>query len=491
MPNIAEKLQLRAGTVRFYFNEFRVLEKLRPDKLHDFDFFIDKEKIFETTVWFRNFERIIPGLVLAQPGPLIVAEQMYRKYHEIYPDEYSKPRFYYVLKRWFAANVDKISSVKLKEKFTVKELQILQKWRKGNDRRLWQVAVVLMSVYHYHSLGDLASRIETTYATMLRWIRAYQRGGLEAVNRPGNKKPVREERRLAIEKRRDDIVHMVRQSPKLYGIDKVSWTLTDLAYAYSKFTGKAVSFSLVGSCLKKRGIKFKRSREVIVSNDPLFREKFDRLQEVLSGLGKNEKFFSIDEYGPKSIRPQGGRQYVRKGELPVYYKIDKGKGFFICTCALELSTNQLSWFYSTKKNTDEIIKLIEVLTLQYQEQDRLYMSWDAASWHESQQLSDYLKEVNDPDYRLKLRTPEIVIVPLPARTPHLNVIESVFSGMAKSVIHNSDYATVEQCTAAIDRYFNNRNAHFLKHPKRAGNKIWGKEKVRPVFDKANICRNIG
>nr|WP_228085191.1 IS630 family transposase [Mucilaginibacter sp. JRF] len=348
-----------------------------------------------------------------------------------------------------------------------------------------------MSVYHYHSLGDLASRIETTYATMLRWIRAYQRGGLEAVNRPGNKKPVREERRLAIEKRRDDIVHMVRQSPKLYGIDKVSWTLTDLAYAYSKFTGKAVSFSLVGSCLKKRGIKFKRSREVIVSNDPLFREKFDRLQEVLSGLGKNEKFFSIDEYGPKSIRPQGGRQYVRKGELPVYYKIDKGKGFFICTCALELSTNQLSWFYSTKKNTDEIIKLIEVLTLQYQEQDRLYMSWDAASWHESQQLSDYLKEVNDPDYRLKLRTPEIVIVPLPARTPHLNVIESVFSGMAKSVIHNSDYATVEQCTAAIDRYFNNRNAHFLKHPKRAGNKIWGKEKVRPVFDKANICRNIG
>jgi hypothetical protein len=34
--------------------------------------------------------------------------------------------------------------------------------------------------------------------------------------------------------------------------------------------------------------------------------------------------------------------------------------------------------------------------------------------------------------------PEIEILPLPAQAQFLNVIESVFSGMARAIIHNSD-----------------------------------------------------
>jgi len=51
------------------------------------------------------------------------------------------------------------------------------------------------------------------------------------------------------------------------------------------------------------------------------------------------------------------------------------------------------------------------------------------------------------------------------------VIESVFSGMARAIIHNSDYASVEAAKAAIDRYFRERNEHFIKHPRRAGRKV--------------------
>jgi hypothetical protein len=32
------------------------------------------------------------------------------------------------------------------------------------------------------------------------------------------------------------------------------------------------------------------------------------------------------------------------------------------------------------------------------------------------------------------------------------VIESVFSGMARSIIHNSDYKTLDEAKAAIDRH---------------------------------------
>ena len=54
--------------------------------------------------------------------------------------------------------------------------------------------------------------------------------------------------------------------------------------------------------------------------------------------------------------------------------------------------------------------------------------------------------------------------PLPAGAQFLNVIESVFSGMARAIIHNSDYKSLDEAKAAIDRYFADRNAHFLQRP---------------------------
>ena len=81
------------------------------------------------------------------------------------------------------------------------------------------------------------------------------------------------------------------------------------------------------------------------------------------------------------------------------------------------------------------------------------------------------------------------LAPLPARAQFLNVIESLFSGLAVSVIHNSDYPSVDDAKAAIDRYFAERNAYFKEHPKRAGNKIWGRERVPGTFQEGQNCKN--
>jgi transposase len=431
------------------------------------------------------------GIVLAEKGPKLTVANLYRKYKSKFPNEYSEARFYHLFRPWFDKHEETLCAARLKEKFTSEELATLKCWRKGNDRRLWQVAVGLMTVYTYNSFTKLACRIECTQHTLLRWIRTYETGGLDALSRPGDKLPFSPDRRAAIERKMDDIIHLVRQSPKTYGIDRVSWTLNDLALVYGKQSGTPISLSSVATYLQKRGMRFRRSREVMVSNDPLFQEKYEAIQNILENLTEKEKFFSIDEYGPKSVRPKGGRKWALKGEKLVYPQVDKGKGWFICTCALELSTNQLTWFYSKKKDTGEMIKLIEGLTELYQSQEKLYLSWDAAAWHDSKELHAYLKEVNEPDYRAKLKTPEITLAPLPTKTPHLNVIESVFSGMARSVIHNSDYDSLQECMDAIDQYFNTRNQHYKENPKQAGKKIWGKEKVIPVFNKANICRAIG
>ncbi len=59
----------------------------------------------------------------------------------------------------------------------------------------------------------------------------------------------------------------------------------------------------------------------------------------------------------------------------------------------------------------------------------------------------------------------------------------------RAIVHNSDYASVEECQYAIDKYFGERNEHFRRHPKQAGNKIWGKERVTPTFDESKNCKD--
>ena len=209
----------------------------------------------------------------------------------------------------------------------------------------------------------------------------------------------------------------------------------------------------------------------------------------MSGLKHNENFFSIDEYGPVAIKIRGGRSYTPKEQLNTVPQFQFSKGSLICTAALELSKNQVTHFYSDKKNTTEMIKLLMILLERYDTDDRIYFSWDAASWHASKELEKKVNEVNNQDYRKLNNTPYVELAPLPSSAQFLNVIESVFSGMAKAIIHNSNYQSVDECKKAIDRYFSERNQAFIENPKKAGKKIWEKEVVKPVFTDSNTCKD--
>jgi hypothetical protein len=227
----------------------------------------------------------------------------------------------------------------------------------------------------------------------------------------------------------------------------------------------------------------------LTSTDPEYREKLVAITNILSNLKQNEKFFSIDEYGPFAVKTRGGKSLVPPGEERTFPQRQKSKGCLIMTAALELSTNQVTHFYSKKKNTDEMIKLLEVLLDQYKDEERIYLSWDAASWHASKKIYAKVDHFNDSEFRKIHGTPIVELAPLPACAQFLNVIESVFSGMSRAIIHNSDYISVDECKDAIDRYFVERNQQFLENPKRAGNKIWGKEITKAKFLESNNCKD--
>jgi len=182
-----------------------------------------------------------------------------------------------------------------------------------------------------------------------------------------------------------------------------------------------------------------------------------------------------------------GRTLTPPGEQRIVPQWQKSRGCLILTAALELSGNRVSHFYSTHKNTSEMIRMIELLIEQYRERRKLYLSWDAASWHISKRISKYVESHNA--VAAGGTAPIIETVLLPSSAQFLNVIESVFSGMARAIIHNSDYQTVDDAKKAIDRYFEERNVHFGQYPRRAGKKIWGNEREPAAFSEANNCKD--
>jgi hypothetical protein len=237
--------------------------------------------------------------------------------------------------------------------------------------------------------------------------------------------------------------------------------------------------------IQAAGFKWRAAKVVLTSTDPEYREKLERVQAVLSSLQEDERFFSIDEFGPFAVKAKPGRVLAAPGVYPNVAQWQKSKGWLILTAALELSRNQVTHFYSRAKNTEEMVKMAKVLLGEYEGMRTLYLSWDAASWHISKKLFAFIEDHNAcPEAR-----PRIELVPLPASAQFLNVIESVFSGMARAIIHSSDYPSVDAARNAIDRYFADRNRQFAEHPKRAGSKIWGEERTASTFDAANNCKD--
>ncbi len=333
--------------------------------------------------------------------------------------------------------------------------------------------------------AEIVSRfLSVTTDTVFKWLKTFEEGSagqLVATRSSGAKKADQKEYK-------DAVFSILHAPPSSYGINRTSWRIEDITRILRQ-TGLRICEDVVSKIIRDGGFRFRKARKVLTSNDPNYRRKLEAITAILSTLAPNEKFFMLDEFGPFSIKMHGGRSLMKDGELKTVPQWQSSKGSLIVTAALELSTNHVTHLYSKKKDTDEMLKLLAILLDEYSSESCIYLSWDAASWHASKRLFGRVNEINDPDYRVRHRIPHVTLAPLPTRAQFLNVIESVFSGMARAIIHNSDYPSVKEAMSAIDLYFAERNRHFRENPRRAGRRIWGRERVAANFDEANNCKD--
>lgn len=349
--------------------------------------------------------------------------------------------------------------------------------RPPNDPR--KKVLTILADDHGFSASVIEKHLGVSRTTVLHYLKVFKKGGPDELI--GRKCKAR---RADDESFKQALFSLLHEPPSLSGYNRTTWRMKDLQKTMKERAHPA-SGEVIRETIRKAGYRWRSAKVVLTSNDSEYREKLEHVQAVLSNLGENERFFSIDEFGPFAIKAKAGRVLAEPGFMPSVPQWQKSKGWLIATAALELSGNQVTHFYSRAKNTAEMIRMANVLLEEYRTAEKLYLSWDAASWHMSKELLAFVEEHNGHADGV----PKLELVPLPASAQFLNVIESVFSGMARAIIHCSDYPSVKAATEAIDRYFDERNRHYQDNPRRAGRKIWGMERTEATFDSGNNCKD--
>ena len=376
-----------------------------------------------------------------------------------------------------------VAESKVGDKLSRNDLAKLYQAKLSKSRRAQTRALAVLFHIYRINLKLIAHFLFIGPRTLKRYFKRFDRDGVDRVLTSTRKKVAK----IEDHEYKETLLSILHSPPATFKINRTTWT-TKLLSKVMTSQGWPIGHDSVSQIIRRAGYRFRKAREVLTSNDPEYRDKLKNITRILSHLGPTDRFFSIDEFGPFSVKQKGGRRLVPYGVYPTIPQWQRSKGFLIVTAALELSTNQVTHFYSTKKDSQEMIKLLELLLENYSGCRRIYLSWDAASWHASKLFLAKVRNVNQYSYRMDHESPMVKLAPLPARAQFLNVIESIFSGLATAVIHNSDYQSVDQAKAAIDQYFKERNQYFRDHPKRAGKKLWGEELVRTEFKEGQNCK---
>lgn len=426
-----------------------------------------------TVSGIESIKRVIPIVTGANGNPLVqydessdcAEESTFPKFEnkEFDIDEINAT-FSTTLNNWHH-DVKKIDFIVGKDK------DILEQWRRSKDKRKWEIAVTILE-NRAMPPETISKKIEKPFKKILNWIITFDYYGLEGLRQIFGKRIVAKgARRELMEQRKKRVIEIMHHKPKFYNINRSSWNRDALAKVYREQFTESISLSTISKYLKDAKYTIKKARRVLTSPDPEYREKVEILLKKLNTLSDDELLFFIDELGPLKLRKYGGSTYSKVHEVKTYPQNQVGKGSISLAGALSATTNQVTWIYIEAKDSAAMISLAEILYNQHYSKKKLYITWDCASWHSSQALVSWLELFNAETEKTGIG-PVIEFIPLPACSQFLDVIESVFSGMKRAVIHNSDYKSELEMKTAISQHFRDRNEYFQENPKRAGNKIW-------------------
>ncbi len=127
------------------------------------------------------------------------------------------------------------------ESIPAADRQQLQQWRDSSNKRLWEKAVTILNSCD-STLEEICAKTERSRASIYRWIRLYNKYGVEGLKRKSRDRSKSNEK-LQVKTRR--VLELLHDRPESYGINRSNWTLRSLAMAYEERHGVEMNRSTV------------------------------------------------------------------------------------------------------------------------------------------------------------------------------------------------------------------------------------------------------
>jgi hypothetical protein len=170
--------------------------------------------------------------------------------------------------------------------------------------------------------------------TVSKWRNEFRRGGVGAVLQANSPNPKKSD----LIEYKEAVFEILHAPPSAYGFNRTSWRMEDIVQVLHD-KGLGLCKDGVLRIIRKAGYQFRRAKKVLTSNDPDYKQKLREITSILHNLKPDEKFFSVDEYGPFAVKTQSGVNRMAPGEFRTVPQYQKSKGSLTLTAALELTVS--------------------------------------------------------------------------------------------------------------------------------------------------------
>jgi len=307
--------------------------------------------------------------------------------------------------------------------------------RNVQDGRL---AVRYQAIWFSHlgkSVQEIAELLDVSEESVRNWIHIFEEEGFEGlVDDWRSGRPPK-----ATSEYVEMLLDLVHKSPLLLGYPRTSWTLALLAEVMEERTGISLSRERIRQLLLKNGMRFRRAKLRVVSDDPLYEEKRGRIERLLATPPKRTVILFEDET-ELHLNPRIQRTWQDLGSPMKVDAAGKDRKLNLFGAVNPRTSTLVTRFCQHKRGSDFVAFLRQVT-------DR-YRGWhvkivlDNYSVHLTKRVRDYLEGL---DGRVEL-------VAMPTYSPHLNPIEGFWLFLKSHVLSNHLYGDLRELKRTVQRF---------------------------------------
>jgi transposase len=191
---------------------------------------------------------------------------------------------------------------------------------------------------------------------------------------------------------------------------------------------ESISKERLREILHEEAVSFQAVKTWKESKDPKFRQKVRRLRELTNREHNPPVVVAVDEMGPISLKPYGGRTWARSGHpdrvRATYHRFG---GVRHLMGMYDYYHKVLRGYLSPRKRGGDWLKFLRYVRRWYPRHERIYLIQDNFFAHTT---AAALREA---------RRQRISFVPIPTNASHLNPIETHFRSIRQIALTGTDH----------------------------------------------------